>query len=119
MLIGSYRSFSCVAPNMLTSACTQANMICLRHPLTPAAAAGLVLAALLVPSIVASAPVDATTSSTLDSGTRAALDKALNEEFAASRMPRACPGSRLACGFRTREAGWRHAELPIWGPADR
>jgi D-alanyl-D-alanine carboxypeptidase len=62
-------------------------MICLRHPLTPAAAAGLVLAALLVPSIVASAPVDATTSSTLDSGTRAALDKALNEGFAASGMP--------------------------------
>ena len=70
-----------------SSACTQANMICLRHPLTPAAAAGLVLAALLVPSIVASAPVDATTSSTLDSGTRAALDKALNEGFAASGMP--------------------------------
>jgi D-alanyl-D-alanine carboxypeptidase len=62
-------------------------MICLRHPLTPAAAAGLVLAALLVPSIVASAPVDATISSTLDSGTRAALDKALNEGFAASGMP--------------------------------
>jgi hypothetical protein len=90
-------------------------MICLRHPLTPAAAAGLVLAALLVPSIVPSAPVDATTPSTLDSGTRAALDKALDEGFAASGMP----GSRLACGFRTREAGWRHAELPIWGPADR
>ena len=29
-----------------SSACTRANMICLRHPLTPAAAAGLVLAAL-------------------------------------------------------------------------
>ena len=62
-------------------------MICLRHPLTPAAAAGLVLAALLVPSIVPSAPVDATTPSTLDSGTRAALDKALDEGFAASGRP--------------------------------
>jgi D-alanyl-D-alanine carboxypeptidase len=54
---------------------------------SPFAAAGLMLAALLVALPAASARDDAATSSTLDSSTRDELEKALDEGFAASGMP--------------------------------
>jgi D-alanyl-D-alanine carboxypeptidase len=59
----------------------------LRRPCTSVTAAGLMLAVLLVALPAASACDDAATSSTLDARTRRALDKALDEGFAASGMP--------------------------------
>jgi D-alanyl-D-alanine carboxypeptidase len=59
----------------------------LRRLCTSVAAAGSILAVVLVTSPIASARDDAATSSTLDPSTRRALDKALDEGFAASGMP--------------------------------
>ena len=58
-----------------------------RCPYTPVAAAGLMIAVLLLTPHAVRARDDQATSSALDSSSRSALDKALDEGFAASGMP--------------------------------
>jgi D-alanyl-D-alanine carboxypeptidase len=87
-LLGVWSSpLACAGNLTMLATCGHGDFMRLRGPYTPVVAAGLMLAVLLVTPPAVRARDDQATSSTLDSRTRSALDKALDEGFAASGMP--------------------------------
>ena len=91
-----------------------------RHLLTQVAVAELVLAILLVPLTVASAPVDATTSSTLD--TDGVLDPPLSHGYTdfCPNLPRLTDTSTwVQFSFAAGALASTLDDLHAWGRADR